>query len=58
MWATTPRGSGEVGQEREGREFLHFTSHCTRSFRIERILIFANLAGVREVKRPGNPSAR
>lgn len=47
MWATTratpslPRhGWGEGNAESS----YHFTNHCTRSFRIERILIFANLA--------------
>lgn len=48
MRATAPEEGSAVGRKR--REFLHFTSHCTRSFRIERILIFANLAGLREVK--------
>ena len=53
MWATTRLA--RWGRVRERREFLHFTNHCTRSFRIERILIFANLAGVREVKSRSYP---
>lgn len=53
MWATTRLARS--GRMRERREFLHFTNHCTRSFRIERILIFANLAGVREVKSRSYP---
>lgn len=59
MWATTratpslPRhGWGEGNAESS----YHFTNHCTRSFRIERILIFANLAERQgEVKSRGYP---
>lgn len=47
MWATTRATLPEMGR-RGGRgnaeSSYHFTNHCTRSFRIERILIFANLA--------------
>lgn len=48
----------EVGEGGEGNaeSSYHFTNHCTRSFRIERILIFANLAERQgEVKSRGYP---
>lgn len=48
----------EIGEGDEGNaeSSYHFTNHCTRSFRIERILIFANLAERQgEVKSRGYP---
>lgn len=39
----SPR-NGEGGGRGNAESSYHFTNHCTRSFRIERILIFANLA--------------
>lgn len=44
------------GWGKRGESSYHFTNHCTRSFRIERILIFANLAERQgEVKSRGYP---
>lgn len=54
MWATTRATLPAVGGNAESS--YHFTNHCTRSFRIERILIFANLAERQgEVKSRGYP---